>query len=276
MTNIAIIGAGWLGEPLARRLNFDGNQCIVTKRTQEGLDSLSGLSGFICNLDKANAEDELVSQLKQNNIHTVVGSFPPGFRKGNGDEYVNWWRTLVNASVSAGITKLVMISSTTVYPAYVDVMTEDKASYKLATEDPQFSDKARLMLQAEKLVEGSGLTYAIVRLSGLFGPNRNPARFIAKLKSLSQSAPANMLHLDDAIGATCFACSKIENEIVNATTPETVSKAEFYAKAAELAGHTTSLPEIVDIKDKKISPEKLLSLGYRFKYQHIYEGLDAL
>ncbi|MGJ7093775.1 NAD-dependent epimerase/dehydratase family protein [Vibrio hannami] len=275
MTKIAVIGAGWLGEPLARALNAKNHSCVVTRRTQEGLNSIEGLSGFVANLSDTDAENNLTAHLTKHNIHTVIGSFPPGFRKGNGAEYAQWWQRLVKASLAASVKKIVMISSTTVYPSGKGVMTEELSNFINAKKDPQFSDKARLMLQAEQSVIDSGLSFAIVRLSGLFGPNRNPARFISKLKAISRSAPANMLHLDDAIAATVFAVEAIENETVNATTPETVSKADFYTRAAELAGLSSELPEIMDVSDKRISSEKLTKLGYQFKYQHVYDALEA-
>ncbi|WP_375750272.1 NAD-dependent epimerase/dehydratase family protein [Vibrio sp. HN007] len=276
MTEIAIIGAGWLGAPLAQQLTKQGHSTIVTKQSQDGLDSLDSLSGFVCNLSDRDSASDLVFQLKRHSVHTVIGAFPPGFRKGKREEYVDWWKTLVEASLSAGVKKLVMVSSTTVYPSVAEVMTEEKASYELARDNSQFSDKARLMLLAEKQVIDSTLKFAIVRLSGLFGPQRNPARFISKLKAISRLAPVNMLHLDDAINATIFAGLSIDNEVINVTTPNTVSKAEFYSKAAEISGLKDELPEFVDVVDKQISPSKLLKLGYHFHHQHVFDGLNAL
>ncbi|MFA0521664.1 SDR family NAD(P)-dependent oxidoreductase, partial [Vibrio sp. 10N.222.55.E8] len=80
-------------------------------------------------------------------------------------------------------------------------------------------------------VMDSGLDFTILRFSGLIGPNRHPSRFASKLKQVSSQAPANMLHLDDAIGSVNFAIEQLHNEVVNVTTPNTVSKAEFYAAA---------------------------------------------
>ncbi|MFA0071709.1 SDR family NAD(P)-dependent oxidoreductase, partial [Vibrio breoganii] len=136
-----------------------------------------------------------------------------------------------------------------------------------------FSDNARVMLQAEQYIIDSGIDYTILRFSGLIGPSRHPSRFASKLKQVSTQAPANMLHLDDAIGAIEFAISQLHNEIVNVTTPNTVSKAEFYAAALKSANSSEPLPLVVDTPDKLISSKKILDLGYSFKFE---STLDAL
>ncbi|MEZ8071523.1 SDR family NAD(P)-dependent oxidoreductase, partial [Vibrio sp. 5S239] len=156
-------------------------------------------------------------------------------------------------------------------------LKEEDASLTLAISDDEqtysFSDNARVMLQAEQLVIDSRIDYTILRFSGLIGPSRHPSRFASKLKQVSTQAPANMLHLDDAIGAIDFAINHLHNEVVNVTTPNTVSKAEFYAAALKSANSSEPLPPVVDTPDKLISSKKILDLGYSFKFE---STLDAL
>ena len=82
-----------------------------------------------------------------------------------------------------------MVSSTTVYPNTAQDMVEEDASLAKAENDDKFSDNAKIMLQAENLLISSGLKFAIVRCSGLIGPNRHPARFVAHLTKVSSKAP---------------------------------------------------------------------------------------
>ncbi|MGR5457020.1 SDR family NAD(P)-dependent oxidoreductase, partial [Vibrio alfacsensis] len=82
--------------------------------------------------------------------------------------------------------------------------TEDMARLPIAKGREDFSAKSIIMLTAEEHVRNSTLDYVIVRCSGLFGPNRHPSRFASKLKTVSDQASANMLHLDDAVGAIIF------------------------------------------------------------------------
>jgi nucleoside-diphosphate-sugar epimerase len=82
-----------------------------------------------------------------------------------------------------------------------------------------------------------------------------------------------MLHLDDAIDVVDFAMNQLHNEIVTVTTPNTVSKAEFYAAALKSTNSCEPLPPVVDTPDKLISSKKIVDLGYSFKFN---STLDAL
>ncbi|MCY9824915.1 NAD(P)H-binding protein [Vibrio chagasii] len=282
MASIFIVGAGWVGKPLSEHLERHGNRVVVTKTTQAGADTLSSkrIPCEVFSFDSSNSDQtvgQLYSLLLENNSEIVIGSFPPGFRKGAGKEYADYWQLLISACQKANIKKLIMVSSTTVYPTKPGILYEDDASLALTLADSDqansFSDNARIMLQAEQSVMDSGIDYTILRFSGLIGPNRHPSRFASKLKQVSNQAPANMLHLDDAIGAIDFAISHLHNEVANVTTPNTVSKAEFYAAALKSANSNEPLPPIVNDPDKLISSKKILDLGYSFKFE---STLDAL
>jgi NAD dependent epimerase/dehydratase family enzyme len=82
-----------------------------------------------------------------------------------------------------------------------------------------------------------------------------------------------MLHLYDAIGASVFAIEHLNHTVVNATTPATVSKAEFYQAALKAANLDEELPPIVDVADKRIVSDKLIKAGYKFHYSHTLEAL---
>lgn len=273
MKKISIIGGGWLGQPLAHYLGTLGHKVSVSRTTVTGVEELNSqhLNGFQFNLSER--LPDCTSKLRATEPDLVIGCFPPGFRKGRGDEYAHQWQRLVELCQSLKVQRLVMVSSTTVYPNSADEMTEDRASLELTTRHSHFSDNAVIMLQAEQYVKDSGLKYAIVRCSGLIGPNRHPSRFASKLKQVSSLAPANMLHLIDAVGAVSFMALNEVNGVVNATTPNTVSKAEFYQAALDNTGSDDPLPPIVDIKDKRIVSNKLQELGYRFHFDHTLEAI---
>ncbi|MFS1861782.1 NAD(P)H-binding protein [Vibrio lentus] len=282
MASIFIVGAGWVGAPLSEHLVKHDNQVVVTKTTQEGADAIGNerIPCEVFSFDAIQPErsiGQLYSLLLENNTEIVIGSFPPGFRKGAGVEYADYWQQLTSACQKANVKKLIMVSSTTVYPTKPGVLYEQDASLTLSTSENEqasaFSDNARVMLKAEQLVKDSGIDYTILRFSGLIGPSRHPSRFASKLKQVSSQAPANMLHLDDAIGAVDFAINQLHNEVVNVTTPNTVSKAEFYAAALKSANSSEPLPLVVDTPDKLISSKKILDLGYSFKFD---STLDAL
>ncbi|PFG55917.1 nucleoside-diphosphate-sugar epimerase [Vibrio sp. ES.051] len=275
MANTLIVGAGWLGTPLAEALMKDGHQVVVTRRSQSRLDELptSLTHSALFDFNQLNAANKLDALLKEHQITHIIGAFPPGFRKGHGQEYAQQWQILANAAKHNGVEKLVMVSSTTVYPNLASDMKEEAASLSLATGSPYFSDNARIMLQAEQHVIDSGVNFVIMRCSGLIGPDRHPSRFAMRLKQVSRKAPANMVHQNDAVSAALFALSNLNNQVINVTTPHTVSKAEFYQAAINTSDVNIALPPVTDKADKRILADKLTSLGYQFQFN---STLDAL
>lgn len=280
MASILVLGAGWVGAPLADHLARHGHSVVATKTSSQGVEELKqqqihGLE--FCFSENADTVSQLYSLLLENNIEIVIGSFPPGFKKGSGKAYAQQWQQLVEASQKANIKKLIMVSSTTVYPEKPETIDENDASLAIANTSSTypFSDNAKVLLTAEQSVVDSGINYSVLRFSGLIGPNRHPSRFASKLKQVSSQAPANMLHLDDAIRGVDFAITQLHNQVVNVTTPNTVSKAEFYAAALKNANSKESLPPIVDTPDKRVSSEKIISLGFSFKYNSTLDALDA-
>ncbi|CAH0526393.1 NAD-dependent epimerase/dehydratase family protein [Vibrio hippocampi] len=277
-SHILIVGAGWLGMPLAKALMQQGYKVTATRTLESGVTALveHGINGF--SLDLAKQDTELAIKqtsldIENLGITAIIGCFPPGFRKGAGDGYPKHWQTLTQIAKQAKVKKLVMISSSAVYPEQGEIMTEDMAKLPIAIENPAFNDKSVILLTAEEAVRNSTLDYAIIRCSGLFGPLRHPSRFAAKLSSVSDQAAANMLHLDDAIGITLFALENVSAQVINATTPKTCDKASFYRAALRSAGLDTSLNHVNSVPNKTISSERAERLGYVFKYQHT---LDAL
>ena len=275
MANTLIVGAGWLGTPLAQTLIDQGHQVTVTRRSQTRLDEfpLTSVQPALLDLNEPHSQQQLIKLIEQHRIERIVGAFPPGFRKGNGQEYAQQWQRLVSAAKQSSVNKLLMVSSTTVYPNLAVDMKEEDATLALAQTNEHFSDNARIMLQAEQYVIDSGIDYAIVRCSGLIGSDRHPSRFAMRLKQVSRKAPANMVHQNDAVAATAFALNQIDNEVVNATTPNTVSKAEFYQAAITQSDLDIALPPVTETADKRILADKLVALGYQFQFN---STLDAL
>lgn len=275
MANTLIVGAGWLGTPLAQTLIDQGHQVTVTRRSQTRLDEfpLTSVQPALLDLNEPHSQQQLIELIEQHQIERIVGAFPPGFRKGNGQEYAQQWQRLVSAAKQSSVNKLLMVSSTTVYPSLAVDMKEEDATLALAQTNEHFSDNARIMLQAEQYVIDSGIDYAIVRCSGLIGSDRHPSRFAMRLKQVSRKAPANMVHQNDAVAATAFALNQIDNEVVNATTPNTVSKAEFYQAAITQSDLDIALPPVTETADKRILADKLVALGYQFQFN---STLDAL
>lgn len=277
MTTLTVLGAGWLGKPLALHLQALGHTVFASKTTEQGVEELTrhGLNGFKLNLQPNNCS--LADTLNEQACEVLIVAFPPRLRSDSkGKDYADKWLCLVNQLKLTKVKKVIMVSSTSVYPNVAQECIEEDATYQLSQQSERFSDGAQQILKAEQHLIDSGINYCIVRCSGLMGPNRHPARFVRHLKVVSQSAPANMIHLDDVVGAIEFLIETNGNMVVNATTPNTVSKAVFYKHAIDSTSAIHQLPTLIEAPDKKILASKLVGLGYQFKYQHIIEALDSI
>jgi nucleoside-diphosphate-sugar epimerase len=145
-----------------------------------------------------------------------------------------------------------MISSTSVYPKKTGHWKEDQF---FEAETPE----AQSILDAEKVVLSSNKQAIILRLSGLVGYERNPARF--GTSRLPANEPVNMIHRDDAIGVITrlLELEHIEG-IFNGCSPMHPNRQAFYtAGAAALGVESPNLQTSVDALARTIDCEKLLA-----------------
>lgn len=270
MKKILIIGGGWLGSPLAEKLSKQFS-VIVTNRSPQ----IEKLNPFLLPLTLDLADPILKTETLEHfkKIDTVIGCFPPYSKNDKKSNYTLYWQRLIELCRSYQIRKIIMISSTSVYPENASTMTETKASYPISLNNPDFSNAAKNILQAEKQVIESSIDYTIIRLSGLFGPKRTPDGFLKYLTSVSDVAPANMIHLVDAIGLITFLVKNNHTGVVNGTTPYTVPKAEFYRLVLTSLNKPIDLPKSNSKEGKYIDPSLAIRLGYSFRYVHIQEAI---
>ncbi|GEM81752.1 NAD-dependent epimerase/dehydratase family protein [Vibrio superstes] len=277
MTAVLIIGAGWLGRPLAKQLSASNHTVHVTNSSHENTEeSLEfGLSAHQLQLPLPCIQP-LASLIEQLKIEVVIGCITPGFRRSatpDWDSYANNWQQICDAAKQGGARKVIMISSTAVYPSVSKDMKEDDASLELALGSNDFSKKSLALLQAEQKIIESGMDYVVIRCSGLVDEIRHPSRFAMRLRSVSRNAPANMLHRVDAVGMVEYAMTHIGHDIINASTPNTCDKAQFYQAAIDARSLNISLPEVVDTPDKQIDSSKSVKLGYQYHFQHTLDLL---
>ncbi|OBT15948.1 hypothetical protein A9264_06600 [Vibrio sp. UCD-FRSSP16_10] len=286
MASVLIIGAGWLGRPLAKQLCASQHNVYVTNSHSDTVQQSQqqGLNAYQLDFPIPTTAS-LCSLIEQLDIDTIIGCITPGFRRSaesDWDSYANNWQQICSAASQAGVKKVIMISSTAVYPSVSasltsdhtkNTMQESNANLELSLNNDTFSQKSRALLQAEKKVIDCPVEHCIIRCSGLVDDIRHPSRFASRLRSVSRLAPANMLHKLDAIGIIEFALNEHWHGIVNASTPNTCDKAQFYQAAITASNEEIELPEIVDIPDKKIDSALSQQLGYQYQFQHTLDLL---
>ena len=220
MTSIAIIGLGWLGKPLAFSFQKKGFRVYTGTRDDFKLQQFNafGFIGFQISFDLDSVKIHL-SEEELNQISYLIICIPPtGFK--------NYSETILSiVSQFNEKTKVIFTSSTGVYEEINGQVDEN--SIKIPNH-PVFLAEQNL----EKLA-GNRLT--ILRLAGLIGHNRHPARYFIDKKTIPNSnAPVNLVCQEDVINAIHLIIEKqLFSEVFNIVNPFHPSKKDYYLAAAK-------------------------------------------
>ena len=221
MKNVGIIGLGWLGLPLAKNLQKEGYTIFGTTTSLEKKIKLEkeGFHVLVLNLNEDQNESEVQEFFKSCNFAFL--NIPPS--KCNFQSYQS--QILSAVSFFEIGTKFIFASSTSVYSENVKIALEDSQILS------DFNYSSQLFLTEKGLKSKLDSDLTILRFAGLFGDNRNPARFLAGKKNLKNgNSPVNLVHLDDCVSfiSRLFE-NKLFGEIINVCASEHPSREEFYS-----------------------------------------------
>ena len=263
--NICIIGCGWLGLPLAKSLLKKGASINGSTTSSEKLQILTseGIQAFKLKLSSEGISGDLESCLGQ--CDTLILNIPPGLRRQPNKDYVRQMRNLMPYIETSNISKVLFISSTSVY--------DDDESFRSITElssTSANSETAKQLLVVEQLFQqNSNFDTTILRFSGLFGNDRHPAKFLSGSTNLKNgNAPVNLIHLEDCIGIIETIITQEQwNTVFNASTEPHPIKAHYYTSICKALN--LPIPEFnseIPSKGKIIDASKLAQhLNYKFK-----------
>ena len=225
---ISILGCGWLGKPLARALVAGGHRVKGSSRSARTREELneSGVEAYPLDLTPTLSGDGL-SDFFQSEL--LILTVPPGRRR---ERVVDFYATAIGevprAARSGAVRHIIYTSSTGVYGEATGRVTE-------TTPPAPSRDSSRAVLVAEELLrQASDIDSTILRLAGLAGPDRQPGRWLAGKRDLSNGdAPVNLVHRDDVIAAIL---AVIEQEAwgktYNVCAAGHPTRAEYYRQAA--------------------------------------------
>ena len=262
MSQLSIVGLGWLGEPLAHALTAEG-MLVVGSVTSEAKACRLRAQGLTVQCWQAALEQPLPASLV---APIMILTLPPG----RCPDYLAALTAIIESMKRQGGQKVLFISSTSVY-GVDDLGIESR--------HPQ-PDEARgeLLLAAERLLMKSGLTHTIVRAAGLFGPGRYPGRFLAGRQTTRGGAPVNLVHQADMLGIIrAILAQEAWGMLFNACAPSHPTRRAFYTRACTLAG--LPLPEFVDdeVAGKQIDGSLVERvLGYHYQYPDPSAALVSL
>lgn len=228
MTQISILGCGWLGLPLAKALlenDFSVNGSTTSVEKLSVLEN-SGIQPYLITLSENKTVGNLSDFLENSKI--LIIDVPPKLRGNSKENFVSKIQNVIPFIEKSTVKNVLFISSTSVYGEDNLVVTEET---KLNPD----TESGKQLLETEQLLQrNSNFKTTILRFGGLIGEDRHPIKFLAGRKNIENpNAPINLIHQDDCIDII-MEILKLNswNETFNAVTPFHPSRKEYYTKKA--------------------------------------------
>jgi nucleoside-diphosphate-sugar epimerase len=262
MTQISILGCGWLGLPLAKALLKKSFAVKGSTTTFDKLETLKkeGINPYQVALGGSPSAEAMQNFLAGSEV--LIINIPPSIMTAGSDNYPAKMQQLVPHIINAGIQKVLFVSATSVYA------DEDKEVAETTPAKPD-TESGRQILDAEKVLQDNpNFKTTVLRLGGLFGEDRHPIKYLAGRENIANpNAPINLIHLDDCIGISLAIIDKQAwGDIFNGVMPSHPTREDYYCEQARIMG--LPLPKFnhsVPSTGKTILSDKVVEvLGYKF------------
>jgi nucleoside-diphosphate-sugar epimerase len=260
---IGILGCGWLGKALAKELMANSYVVFGSVRTKEKANVISGLgiTPFIIHIDNQNIIGPIDSLLAQSEVLLIA--FPPGLRHDKDAQYAARIKLIVNHLEKYTNIRVILLSSIGVFGQSQGTVSEHD------TPKPD-TEVGNQLLEAEQHLLSLGSRGSIIRLGGLVGDGRHPAKQLSGKKNIPHpNAPTNLVHQQDVVAFIYHIIEQeLWGELFHCVSPVHFSRASFYVEQCTLAGislpefdqkETTRNKKVIDAKSKK-----LLGFAYSF------------
>lgn len=265
MNKYGIIGLGWLGKELAIQLQAIGCDVWGTSTHIEKVESLThlGIQAHLFELQEENYKGNLFNQLKET-THLLV-NIPPKLRRNKDTDFVSKLLQLISLITQFQIQHLIYVSTTSVFEDQVGIPEYTELSLPNST-----SIVGKQLIEAEnKILKLSSKTRTIqvLRLGGLVGGERHPAKFLSgQTEVKSPQAPVNLISRVDAINLILALFEHKKSGIFHGVYPNYPTRRVFYSRAFNKMNlKEASFKDDDQNKGKKISSLKTSSeLNFSF------------
>lgn len=259
---VSILGCGWLGLPLAKSLVAQGHTVKGSTTTESKLTIISdaGIEPFLISLSAEEMSGDTKGFLE--NVDILIVDIPPKLRGNATESFVDKIKILIPYIKQAGITKVLFVSSTSVYADDNSVVTEN------TTPKPE-TEGGKQLLESELLLQGNtNFDTTVLRFGGLVGDDRHPVRYLAGRDNLENpDGSVNLIHQKDCIGIIQKIIEKDSwGSTFNAVAPHHPTREEYYTqKAKELELEPPKFNRDVPSVGKTIESNKVITdLEYDF------------
>lgn len=256
---IGVLGCGWLGLPLARRLAESGYRVTgsTTRTAQFEVLRASGIQPVLFDFSNSPvAEAEALFQAEW-----LIIAVPP-----SGIE-LNKLKDLLKSAKQGPLRQIILISSTGIYRDTNSLITE---------EDLTALDTTSKLFAIEELITSfPELNPVILRMAGLMGYDRQPVRYGQSPKvRANPNGRTNMIHRDDAIEIVQRVISKTCSATTfNCCADEHPTKREFYTRLAQQNGLEPPVFDLVRNDSFKLISNKKVKEALVFQFQDLYASL---
>ena len=262
MTQISILGCGWLGLPLAKSLLQNG---FLIKGSTTSLEKISllesdGITPYLVRLEEQQISASVADFLADSQI--LIINIPPKLRGGSTENFVAKITTLLPFIENSTVEKVLFVSSTSVYGEDNEFVSE------VTVLNPDTEGGRQLAIVENVLQKNSRFQTTILRFGGLISDDRNPVRFLSGRDNIENpDAPINLIHQDDCIGIIeKIIALNSWDETYNAVAPFHPTRQEYYTqKATELNLALPKFAALNTIVGKTILNNKVIEvLDYSF------------
>ncbi|WP_157014326.1 SDR family NAD(P)-dependent oxidoreductase [Mesorhizobium xinjiangense] len=278
-----LFGAGYSARAFARAAAGEAAWIGGTTRSLDAFDTLkeSGIQPFLFGGVSLDAE---IAAVLDSATHLVVSAGPGEA----GDPVLNAARDAIAGAMPA-LSWIGYLSTVGVYGDHQGAWVDEE------TPCSPVSRRSRERLEAERAWQAlgaeTGLPVAILRLSGIYGPGRNPFVNLAAGTARRIIKPGqvfNRIHVDDIAGALSHLARNTLGGIYNVTDDLPAPPQDVVEYAASLMAvepppaiafdeaEMTPMARSFYGETKRVSNAKLKQSGYAFTYPDYKAALDAM
>ncbi|MBW8242999.1 SDR family oxidoreductase [Muricauda oceani] len=266
--NIGVLGCGWLGLPLAKKLIEDGHTVYGTTTSSNKLEVLEneGVNSFKVQLSENGIEGDIQDFLSH--IDTLIVNVPPKLRGKNTESFVDKIKHLITEIKKSEVSHIIFVSSTAVYGDAEGEVSEESPTQPV-------TESGRQLVECEAMFQNyKNFKTTIIRFGGLIGPDRHPVTMLSGREQLTNgNHPINLIHLHDCIHMILTILrQKYWGDIFNGVYPHHPKKQVYYFEEAQKRG----LPapnyrtELSDKKGKIVLSKNFTDKGHTFMTPVVY------
>lgn len=288
--SVSIIGCGWLGQALAKRLLANNSNIIASYQSPQSHEKLKALDIPATQLVLP-LVDDVMSYHQLDNIvgvdkrlfqqDVLIIAIPPQLKKGRVD-YPLKIQQLVHLAELGNIKHIILLNSTAIYNGLEGRV--DEAS-QLAVK----AEKVASLFAAEQAVSMFSKRVHILRLAGLVGPNRHPGKFLQSKRVFENAAAqVNLVHQMDVVNILerliQLDNTESKQSIYNVVSNTNSDRQSYYQRAAQVLN--LPVPEFAVEQQQNQSPEKTIigkkiigeilrsELAYHYQYDDLLRWLS--